>query len=148
MKNQGPWKYRAIKVHFIILLKFLLCQENLSFLGETIKIITFKEWQVHKVDVLKQNDHTKAWNKVLREEIWDWFRPKLELEPVFLVVNGDSKVLVHQFIDSHSFSFDLLDFRWCQVVDNAEICYLTVTFVGIFTDPYLLKKDADLVWGH
>lgn len=60
---------------------------QLCALSEAIKVTTLEKLQIHKVDVLEQDDHAKAGDKVFCEEVRDGARAELELEPVLLVVD-------------------------------------------------------------
>lgn len=64
-----------------------MCKVELRTLSEAIKVTTLEKLQIHEVDVLEQDNHAKAGDKVLCEKVRDGARAELELEPVLLVVD-------------------------------------------------------------
>ncbi len=95
MQDERAWEYCPVKVNFVIFFEFFLCEVYLSLVSESLEVLLLKQLQIYEVDVLEEDDHGETGDEVFREEVRDWPRSKLELEPVFLVIDWHCEVLVY-----------------------------------------------------
>jgi hypothetical protein len=99
MKYQSGTEYSPIKVDFVVLLQFVICQYQLRFHSESVEVRGSEKVQILKIDILEQDNHPKARYEVLFKEVGDRVRSEFELEPILLLINGDCKILGNQLFE-------------------------------------------------